>query len=146
MKISTKGRYSVRFMIDLAMYGDKGPVLMKDISRRQDISEKYLGHFVPALKNAGLISATRGANGGFVLAKPAREITLLQIIEAVEGPVCLVGCVKDPESCRRTNTCASRDFWGEATNALIKVFESYTLQELADRQQVFMTEAFAFSI
>ena len=136
MRLSTKGRYSTRLMIDLALNGAKGPVLLKDIARRQDISEKYLGHLVPLLKSAGLINATRGAKGGFTLAVPAKQITLKDIIAAVEGPICLVGCVEDPSVCRKVSTCAARDFWGEATQAILKVLESFTLETMADRQRV----------
>lgn len=122
-------------MIDLALNGAKGPVLLKDIARRQEISEKYLGHLVPLLKNAGLINATRGAKGGFTLAVPAKQITLKDIIAAVEGPICLVGCLEDPGACRKVATCAARDFWGEATQAILKVLESFTLETMAERQQ-----------
>ncbi|MBF0570038.1 MAG: Rrf2 family transcriptional regulator [Candidatus Omnitrophica bacterium] len=138
MKLSTKGRYSVRLMIDLVLNGSKGQVLLKDISRRQEISEKYFGHLVPLLKNAGLINATRGARGGFALARPASEITLKDIIAAVEGPICLVGCLEDSSLCKRTATCAARDFWGEATNAIIKVLASFTLESMAEKQKAKM--------
>ncbi|MEI6437386.1 MAG: Rrf2 family transcriptional regulator [Candidatus Omnitrophota bacterium] len=134
MKLSTKVRYSVRLMIDLAIYGAKGSVLLRDIAKRQEISEKYLGHLVPLLKSAGLLNATRGANGGFVLIGDPSVITLKDIIEAVEGPICLVGCSHDPERCKKTGVCASQDFWGEATNGLAKIFASFTLANLAQRQ------------
>ncbi|MBF0595018.1 MAG: Rrf2 family transcriptional regulator, partial [Candidatus Omnitrophica bacterium] len=118
MKLSTKVRYSVRLMIDLAIHGAKGPVLLRDIAYRQDISEKYLGHLVPLLKSAGLINATRGSKGGFILLRLPSVITLKDIIEAVEGPICLVGCTSDPDQCKRSGSCSSRDFWGEATNGM----------------------------
>lgn len=136
MKLSTKVRYSVRLMIDLAINGVKGPVLLRDIARRQEISEKYLGHLVPLLKSAGLIDATRGAKGGFILVRLPSLITLKDIIEAVDGPICLVGCLTDPDICKRSGSCASGDFWGEATNALVKVFGSFTLAGLAERQKI----------
>lgn len=135
MKLSTKGRYSTRLMIDLALNGAKGPVLLKDIARRQEISEKYLGHLVPLLKNAGLVNATRGAKGGFTLALQPKEITLKDIIAAVEGPICLVGCVEDPSICKKVAGCAARDFWGEATQAILQVLESFTLETMAERQK-----------
>lgn len=132
MKISTKGRYGVHMMIDLAMHGGQGPVLLKHIARRQHISEKYLGHLVPLLKNAGLIHTARGAHGGFTLAKDAGAVTLKDIIVAVEGPICLVGCLGDKEACVRSGVCAVQDFWGEATRRMCQVFEAFTLKQLAD--------------
>lgn len=135
MKITTKGRYSVRLMIDLAIHGTQSTALLKDIARRQEISEKYLGHLVPLLKNAGLIHATRGAHGGFNLAVPAEKITLKDIISAVEGPICLVGCVADSSICKRTKTCTVKDFWGEATNQIIRILESFTLADIAQQQK-----------
>jgi Rrf2 family protein len=132
MKISTKGRYGVHMMIDLAIHGSRGPVLLKDIARRQHISEKYLGHLVPLLKSAGLISTARGAHGGFTLMKAPGSITLKDIIAAVEGPICLVGCLADHETCIRSGGCAVQNFWGEATRRMVEVFDSFTLKQLAD--------------
>ncbi len=132
MNISTKGRYGVHMMIDLAIHGGRGPVLLKDIARRQHISEKYLGHLVPLLKNAGLIHTARGARGGFTLTRPAEQLTLKDVIAAVEGPICLAGCVSDPQACVRSGVCAVQDFWGEATRRMIQVLESFTLRQLAD--------------
>jgi Rrf2 family protein len=134
MQLSTKVRYSVRLMIDLAIHGAKGPVLLKDISRRQDVSEKYLGQLVPLLKSAGLITTMRGARGGFTLVHQPSDVTLKDIMVAVDGPICLSGCPQGPERCQKKGHCLSGDFWGEATNALVNVFESFTLEGLAQRQ------------
>ncbi len=135
MQISTKGRYSVHMMIDLVNNGSKGPVLLKDIARRQHISEKYLGHLVPLLKSAGLIHAVRGAHGGFTMNKDPQKVTLKDIVAAVEGPICLAGCVRDPDTCIRSGGCAVQDFWGEATRRMIQVLEEFTLKQLADDEQ-----------
>ena len=135
MKLSTKVRYSVRLMIDLAIYGSKGSVLLRDISKRQDVSEKYLGHLVPLLKTAGLINTMRGAKGGFTLARIPATITLKDIMVAVDGPICLAGCSLGGDRCKSTGICLAQDFWGEATNALVKTFESFTLEDIAQRQQ-----------
>ena len=134
MNISTKGRYGVHMMIDLAIHGGHGPVLLKDIARRQHISEKYMGHLVPLLKNAGLIHTARGAHGGFTLTRPPEQLTLKDVIAAVEGPICLAGCVSDPLACVRSGGCAVQDFWGEATRKMIQVLESFTLRRLADEE------------
>jgi Rrf2 family protein len=121
MKLSTKGRYSTQFMIDLAVYGiqDK-PVLLKDVARRQEISEKYLGHLVPLLKSARLINATRGANGGFTLAKPAKAITWKDIIVAVEGAITLADQKKTASGC-----------WAKATAGIISVLQGFSLEDMA---------------
>ena len=135
MQLSTKVRYSVRLMIDLAIYGAKGSVLLRNISKRQGVSEKYLGHLVPLLKSAGLITTMRGAKGGFALLRPPVAITLKDIMVAVDGPICLAGCTQGVERCKEIGLCIAGDFWGEATNALVKVFEAFTLEGLAQRQQ-----------
>ena len=134
MKMPTKVRYSVRFMIDLATHASSGAVLMRDICKRQEISEKYLGHFIPLLKNAGLIAATRGVNGGFVLTKEPKDITLRQIIEAVDGPTCFVGCVENAQQCKRSGGCVARDFWAEVTNKFIDILGAYKLSDLVERE------------
>jgi len=131
MKLSTKGRYSVRFMIDLALHHGEGPVLLKEIAERQEISDKYLWQLIPPLKNVGLVTSFRGARGGYTLAKAPAEITLKDIVTTVEGPLYLVDCVDDPSLCSRTETCVSRDLWDEVAQKIAEVLESYTLEELA---------------
>jgi len=129
MKLSTKGRYSIRMLVDLTISGSNGPVFLKDIARRQDISEKYLGHLVPLLKTAELITATRGSKGGFSLAKLPAEITLKDIISAVEGPISLVD---------RSAELKSGEFWDQATNAILKALEAFTLEKIAQEQKAIL--------
>ena len=95
MKISTKGRYGLRILLDLALHAKESPRQMKEIAQSQQISEKYISRLILSLNKAGLIISLRGAKGGLQLAKPPKEITLLDIIEAMEGPVCIVECVAD---------------------------------------------------
>ena len=135
MKLSTKGRYGTRLMLDLALHYGGGPVLLKDIAERQEISEKYLGHLVPPLKTAGLISASRGAHGGYLLTKAPDEIDLAEVVEAVEGDMCLVECVSNPSVCSRVEFCITRDIWEELSHEVNNVLKSFTLQDLVDRQQ-----------
>jgi Rrf2 family protein len=135
MKLSTKGRYGVRLMLDLAAHYGEGPVLLREISRREDISEKYLWHLINPLKSVGLIHATRGAHGGYVLAKAPFKITIKDIIEVVEGPLCLVDCVEKPSTCKRSSFCIARDLWGEASKALATTLETTTLAALVERQK-----------
>ncbi len=135
MRISTRGRYGVRLMIELATHCGKGPVLLKDIATYQNISEKYLWQLIKPLKSVGLINSIRGSKGGYVLAKPPAAITMKEIIGALEGSLCLVDCVDHPEACERSESCASRDLWGEASQIFAKKLESLTLADMLDRQK-----------
>ena len=135
MKLSTKGRYGVRLMLDLAAHYGEGPVLLREISRREDISEKYLWHLINPLKSAGLIHATRGAHGGYTLVKAPSEITVKDIFEVVEGPICLVDCIENPATCKRSDFCIARDLWGDASKALAESLEKTTLASLVKKQK-----------
>ena len=120
MKLSTKGRYGVRLMLNLAAHYGKGPVLLKGCLSKgeEDISEKYLWHLINPLKSVGLIHAKRGNIGGYELAKEPSEITVKDIIEVVEGPIYLVDCIENPATCKRSDFCIARDLWGDASKAL----------------------------
>jgi len=135
MKLSTKGRYGVRLMLDLAAHYGERPVLLREISQREDISEKYLWHLITPLKSAGLIHATRGAHGGYELAKAPSEITVKDIFEVVEGPICLVDCMENPATCKRSDFCVARDLWGDASKALAESLEKTTLASLVRKQK-----------
>jgi len=135
MKLSTKGRYGTRAMLDLALHYGDGPILLKDVARRQEVSERYLEHVVTPLKVAGLLTSVRGAGGGFTLAKPPSQIRLSEIIQAVEGSITPVDCVDDPKICPRAGFCAARDIWTEMKKAMSGVLESTTLEDLAQRQR-----------
>jgi Rrf2 family cysteine metabolism transcriptional repressor len=134
IKLSTKGRYGVRIMLDLALHFGQGPVLLKDVAQRQDISGKYLWQLIYVLKNAGLISSTRGAHGGYVLKKPPEEITLKEIVSVLEGPGCLVDCVKEPAVCKRSQGCIAREIWEEVAKQLLQTLESFTLAKMVEKQ------------
>lgn len=135
MKLSTKGRYGVRMMIDLAAHYGEGPVLLRDIAKRQEISEKYLSNLINPLKAIGLLEATRGVYGGYVLGKAPAEITMKEIVEALEGSLCLVDCVEKPSACSRVPLCIARDLWGEAAAGMARILEQYTLADMARRQK-----------
>lgn len=136
MKMSTKGRYGVRLMIDLALHSDQGPVLLREIARRQGISEKYLWNLISPLKTVGLVRSIRGARGGYLLGKKPAEITLKDIMRVLEGPLCLVDCVENPSSCKRSSTCITRDVWCEASQSFINTLESMTLEKMIERYRV----------
>jgi Rrf2 family transcriptional regulator, cysteine metabolism repressor len=135
MRLSTKGRYGVRALVDIALNGDGAPVLLKDIAKRQDISAQYLEHLVAPLIRAGILRSIRGAKGGIALAKPPEEIGLSRVIEILEGSVAPVECVDNPALCARSDECVTRDVWGEIKVAIMGVLESLTLKDLMDRQK-----------
>lgn len=136
MKLSTRSRYGTRAMLDIALNDGYGPVQLKDLARRQELSMKYLEQIVPNLKAAGLIRSIRGAGGGYVLAKPARDITLLNIIEVLEGSLVPVECVSNPHLCARTSECAVHDIWREVQYGMNNILSSHTLEDLAEKQMV----------
>jgi Rrf2 family protein len=134
MRLSTKGRYGVRALVDIALNSNGGPVLLKDIAKRQDVSAQYLEHLVAPLIRAGVLRSIRGAKGGIALAKPPEEIRLSRVIEVLEGSVAPVECVDNAALCARSGQCVARDVWGEIKAAIMEVLESITLKDLMDRQ------------
>lgn len=131
MKLSTKSRYGVRFMTALACeYGEKS-LFLKEIAASEEISGKYLSLIVIPLRAAGLINSLRGAHGGYSLARAPGEITLCDIVEALEGETCLVRCVKQPSTCDRAAICPTRDTWSVLGNKIRETLNSVTIDELA---------------
>jgi Rrf2 family cysteine metabolism transcriptional repressor len=135
MKLSTKGRYGTRVLVDLAMRRDSGLVLLKDVAQRQDISLRYLEHIIAPLVTAGIVRSTRGARGGVSLARSPEKITLLEVIQILEGSTAPVECVDSPDVCRRNKTCASRDVWIELKLSIDRVLETTTLEDLMKKQK-----------
>ena len=135
MRVSTKGRYGLRILLDVAVFEKQGPVALRDISRRQNISQKYLWQVINPLKVAGLLRATRGAHGGYVLAKSPQRISIRDIVDILEGPVSVVGCVQSPNTCDRSATCTARSAWSEVEAKINEVMEGITLQHLLERQE-----------
>lgn len=135
MKISTKGRYGLRALLDLATHGVNGtPVYLSDIAKRQGISEKYLEHIFGTLHKSGLVKALRGRKGGYLLTKQPDEITLNEIITVLEGPCSLVDCVTDVTSCPKTDSCVTREVWSLLGSKIEEVLTGFTLAALAERQ------------
>jgi len=135
MKLSTKGRYSIRALIDLALHPDEGPILIRDIAKRQRISERYLEQLFIPLRVAGLVRGIQGAHGGFILIKPPAEIRLSEVIRATEGSTAPVNCVDEPRLCLQSSTCPTRYIWAKIKRAIDKVLESTTLQDLVEKQR-----------
>jgi Rrf2 family cysteine metabolism transcriptional repressor len=135
MKISTKGRYATRAMLDLALHYDKTPVFLKDISARQGISLRYLEQIISPLIAAKIVTSTRGPKGGVMLARPPQKIKLSEVIQVLEGPISPVECVENPGVCTRASSCVARDVWTDLAKAMYGVLESTTLQDLVERQE-----------
>ena len=132
MKLSTKGRYASRAMLDLSLHFGEGPIMVKDIARRHNLSERYLEQLLIPLKTAGLVRGIRGARGGFMLAKPPSEIRLLDIIRIMEGSTSPVECVDDERLCSASDKCATREVWKEMKEAIDNVLMATTLEDLKD--------------
>ena len=130
MKLSTRARYGVRLMLALAVNYGKGPVFLKDIARGEEISEKYLSLIMIPLRTAGLVNSTRGAYGGYSLAREPSLITLKEIFDVLEGESCLVDCVREPSLCNRVSTCVSRDIWCLLGGKISEVMGSINLLDL----------------
>jgi len=135
IRLSTKGRYGTRAMLELALSRDNGPVLLKEIAGRQGISIKYLEQIMPSLKSAGLVNSARGASGGYFLARPSNSINIREIVEALEGPVKLTDCVGDDDICPDARLCVTRDLWDEVSGSISKLLGSRTLEDLAEKHR-----------
>lgn len=134
IKLSTKGRYGTRLMLNLALHYNEGrdAVVLKNISKEEDLSIRYLEQIIIPLKINRLVKSVRGAGGGYTLARHPSEISLCQIIEVLEGSCALVDCIEDPDSCERIGECATQVVWKEASDLLQNFFESKTLQDLVE--------------
>lgn len=135
MKLSTRGQYGTRALLDLALHWGEGPVQLKDIAQRQNIPLQYLEHLITPLIAAGVVRSTRGARGGVSLARPPQEIRLSEVIQLLEGSIAPVECLNNPERCPRSDLCVPRDIWSELKKAIDGVLESTTLQDLVERQK-----------
>lgn len=135
MKLSTRGRYGTRALLDLALHQGQGRILLKDIAQRQQISLRYLEHLIAPLIAGGMVRSARGAKGGVSLARHPKDIRLSEAIQLLEGSIALVACINNPGICDRSGSCATRDIWGEMKQAIDEVLESTTLQDLVERQK-----------
>jgi Rrf2 family protein len=127
MKLSTRGRYGTRLMVDLAQHYADGPVSLAEIAKRQDLSAKYLEQLIILLKGAGLIRSVRGRRGGYMLARRPEEISVGEIVETLEGKLSVVDCVLEPELCYRAVDCPTRDIWVGMTDMIKKQLFSLNL-------------------
>lgn len=135
MKISTRGRYSLRMMIDLAQHYNDGFIALKDISKRQDISKKYLEQIIPFLNRSNLLLANKGHMGGYKLAKTPGEITVREILESAEGSLTPVSCMdNNPNLCEKCGECITLPIYQGLYDVVISYFDSITLEDIINRQ------------
>lgn len=134
MKFSAKGEYGVRAIIDIAIFGDKAPVQVKEISRRQGIPERFLEQVMASLKRSGLVESVRGAQGGYFLSRDQADISLTDIIEAVEGPLEVMSCASGKSTrCKELELCALRDVWSDVRDSILVALNSVSLEDMCDR-------------
>ena len=146
MKLSTRMRYGTRLMLDLALNYNKGPIYLKAIARKEEISMKYLSQIVIPLKNAGLIDAVRGAKGGYNLASYPAKITVGDIYEVLEGGCGLVDCVDNKSKCDRVSTCVTRELWVNLSSKMFESLNKVTLQDLVTRYKNKQNETIMYNI
>ena len=136
MKISTKGRYALRLMLDLATYHEGGPVCLKDVSKRQQISDKYLEQIISVLNKAGYVKSVRGAQGGYYLKKDPSEYTVGMILRVIEGDLAPVSCVgENKEECERRSSCVTVRIWQQINDAVNDVVDNITLADMLTWQE-----------
>lgn len=133
MRISTKGRYALRLMIDLALNNTGEPISLKDIAQRQNISDKYLEQIISVLNKAGYVKSVRGAQGGYILRKKPEEYTVGMILRLTEGSLAPVSCLEDEEiECERLEDCVTVIVYKRLNDAINEVVDSITLADLVD--------------
>lgn len=135
MKISTKGRYALRTMLDLAEHRNCGYIALKDIAERQNISKKYLEQIIPVLNRSGMLKTNRGAQGGYQLAKTPDKYTVGEILRLTEGSLSPVACLEgDSTGCERSGECAVLPVWQGLYKVINEYLDSITLQSIMDQQ------------
>ena len=135
MKLSTRARYGIRALVEIALRYPRGAISVREIGESQRISPKYLELIIQPLKAAGLLTAARGMHGGYALARPPETIKLSEVFTIVEGSPALVACVEQPDLCPMEGSCPTRDTWVQLSEAFTKVLEGTTVQDLVDRKR-----------
>lgn len=137
MKLSTKGRYGLRAMLEMALNEENGPMTTRTIAEHQELSERYLEQLLIPLKQAGLVKSIRGSQGGYVLGRHPKDITVGDIIRVLEGPIAPVDCVSEinPDECDRSGFCVTRGIWTRMRDAITEVLDSYSLQDLVNESR-----------
>lgn len=136
MKFSTRSMYGLRALMALARDHGQGSLFLRDIAEREGLPGTYLEQLMVPLRKAGLVSAIRGAKGGYTLSRHPREVTVLEILEALEGPLVLAECPGGSGCCGRPEACALKDLWTDGSEALRSTYRAVSLSELMERQQI----------
>ncbi|MFZ2330512.1 MAG: Rrf2 family transcriptional regulator [Atribacterota bacterium] len=136
MKLSTRSRYGTRLMLKLALNYQKGPISLKDIAQQEEISEKYLSQLVIPLRASGLIYSLRGSQGGYQLSKSPSQISIKDIVQALEGNISPVECVKNPSICSKADDCSVRDIWGNLYKKIHETLDSVSLKDLLESKEL----------
>lgn len=137
MKLSTKGRYGLRAMIDLALYGDTEPVSIASIAARQHISESYLEQLIAKLRRAGLVTSVRGAAGGYVPGRPAEEISVGDVLRALEGSLDPVDCpgLSGESGCEGSDICVTKYVWKRINESINRTVDEISLRDLVEESR-----------
>jgi len=122
-------------MLELASHYGEGPIELKEIARRENVSVKYLEQVIVPLRTAGLVKSVRGPKGGYSLAKPPSEVCLKDLVEILDGPIHLIECLNDPRVCQKIPSCVTRDIWKEVSEAIHGIFHSITLEDMVKRRR-----------
>ena len=132
MKVSTKGRYGLRAVVDLAVNENDGQVSLKSVAERQGLSENYLEQLFSSLKKSGLVKSVRGAQGGYLLARPADKITVGDVLRSLEGTLCPVDCIdlEMPSSCDKADACVTAPVWAKLRDKINEVVDSISIADL----------------
>jgi len=132
MRLSTKGRYGLRAVVDLAMYSQDEAISINSIAARQNLSESYLEQLIAKLKKAGLVNSIRGINGGYILAKKPKDISVGDILRALEGDLAVVECPDSDSECAKYDSCVTKYVWKRINDSINTVVDSMTLEEIVE--------------
>jgi Rrf2 family cysteine metabolism transcriptional repressor len=135
MKLSTKCRYGLRAVLEIARHYGKAPVKRKEIARKEGISSSYLENILLVLRNRKIVETARGVNGGYVLCGPPSSVSVFEIVSALEGPLCIVDCVDEPARCRKAVRCVTRPVWCGLSETIRESLRKISLQELLERER-----------
>jgi Rrf2 family protein len=135
MKLSSRVRYGCRALVHLAVHHDEGPVALEVLADEASIPQKYLAKIIQDLRRSGLIRSVRGPHGGYLLSGRPADVTVLDVWEALEGPLCPVDCLENPDACDLLDECVTRDVWSQLRDAVSKVLEAVTLEALAEKYE-----------
>ena len=141
MKLSTRTRFGLRIMLQIAEEGHRGPVFARRIADTQGISQAYVDQILLPLRTGGLLKSVRGRRGGYLLGRDASKITVLDVLETLEGPLNLVECIGDARACDRSKSCATRQVWADTSTALRETLADVDLAQLKTNHQTLLAGA-----